>query len=158
MAEYEQGLFEDCIGLCREATALAVAAGDELIANGSQYQIACALRHLGRPEDANREFQAIGQMLLAERDPLGDAELAEDYAAVLIELGRWEEAGLLMGAAEAARERLNVPREAAQQQDLDGALEAARLELGPRWDSLLDEGRALPVEELLRRAFSTPPD
>jgi hypothetical protein len=72
--------------------------------------IACDLRSMGRLEEAHRRmYQQLPEMLrLAEQGEL--TYVAEDYAAVLAELGQHEPAALLLGCADAWRERHGTPR------------------------------------------------
>lgn len=81
------------------------------------------------------------------------AILAEDYGAVLADLGEFKESARLLGAADSARKRHGTPRSARQQTDLDGAFNTARSVLGSDgWLLEYQLGFNQAVEEALARA------
>ena len=112
-------------------------AGDENMWVFAQHNAACSLRELGRPEEAQREMAALFPRVVATRMPEALCVVAEDYASVLSDLGRFEGTAVLVGAASAMRERIGVP------------LDRARTALGARWDELLARGRTLTVERAM---------
>ena len=138
--------------LLEEAAALAEAAGDELIELDARYSTAATQRLLGRPDQAEREFRELFAPMLALRIPLSELTFAEDYAAVLAELDRPADSALLFGAAAAMRERLGVPREKAQEQELAGPTASAKAALGEDgWAARFAEGHGMTVERAVRQ-------
>jgi predicted ATPase/class 3 adenylate cyclase len=156
LVAYGEGRFEESIRLHNEAAALATSVGDEALAASIRHNNACVLRLMGRPDDAEQEFRRIWKAVLAYGDPALAIILAEDYGAVLIELGRFHDAGPLIGSAEAERERVNLPRDREQVSELREPLASAQRALGPQWAGLLDAGRGRELEDLLRTTFAAP--
>jgi hypothetical protein len=76
--------------------------------------------------------------------------LAEDYAAVLTDQGDLRTAGRLLGAADAWRERLRVPRSREQEREIAGIVARVRDALGEtEWGSAYQIGRTFTLEEAL---------
>jgi hypothetical protein len=121
-------------------------AGDENMWVFARHNAACSLRELGRPEEAQREMAALFPRVVASRMPEALCVVAEDYAGVLSDLGRFEGTALLMGAAAAMRDRIGVPLDAPQQQELEEPLRRARDALGDRWDEVVARGATMSVE------------
>jgi hypothetical protein len=81
--------------------------------------------------------------------------IAEDYAAILAEVGQSRSAATLLGAADALHERSGVLRPAMQQQEIDGSIAKARTDLSPQeWDEAYQAGRNAPIEDVLDRVHS----
>ena len=69
--------------------------------------------------------------------------VAEDYGAVLAQLGNHHEAVQLLGAADAQRDRTQYVREPAQAADIRGPFDAARDAMSPtQWDDAYHAGRS----------------
>ena len=124
-------------------------AGDENMWVFSRHNAACSLRELGRPEEAQREMAALFPRVVASRMPEALCVVAEDYAGVLSDLGRFEGTALLIGAAAAMRERIGVPLDAPQEQELEEPLRRARDALGERWDEVVARGGQMSVEQAM---------
>ena len=156
MARYQDLLGRPEAGLpfLDEAARLAEAAGDALIEIDARHNAAATQRLLGRADRAEREFRDVFAAMLALRSPISELTFGEDYAAVLAELDRPADSALVFGAADAMRERLGVPREKAQEQELAAPAEAARGALGDeQWSRRFAEGRGLTVERAVRQVM-----
>jgi hypothetical protein len=76
--------------------------------------------------------------------------LAEDYAAILAELGDHSSAVRLLAAADLIHERSGIPRSRAQQAEIAGPLAKAHAAMpGQEWDTAYQQGRNTPLEDLL---------
>jgi hypothetical protein len=77
---------------------------------------------------------------------------AEDYAAVLAELGDHSRAVRLLGAADAMHERLGTPRNPGQQGNIDEPIAKTRIALTDQhWNDEYQAGRDATVEDVLTR-------
>ncbi len=121
----------------------------------SRHNAAVSLRELGRVEEAEREMAELFPKVVATRLPEALCVVAEDYASVLSDLGRFEDTAVLIGAASAMRNRIGVPLDAPQQQELEEPLNRAREALGSRWDGLVERGRGLTVEQAIETTRSS---
>ena len=78
---------------------------------------------------------------------------AETYASLLAATGTPAHAARLLGAADATRERIGLPRLPRLESELQEDLATARAALpNDRWDSEYQLGRGLTVEEALTQA------
>lgn len=130
----------------RETAELFRRAGDETMWVFARHNAACSLRELGRPEEAQREMAALLPQVFATRMPEATCVVAEDYAGVMADLGRFEETALLIGAASAMRGRIGVPLDPPQEAELAEPLAKAEAALGSRWAELRHRGERLTVE------------
>ena len=88
----------------------------------------------------------------------GLTALAEDYAAILAELGDHKLAVRLLGAADARRERLETPREAWQQTEIAEPIAKARAALSTQeWNDAYQTGRNTTIEDALTQAHGAGP-
>jgi hypothetical protein len=132
-----------------EALLLAGSLGKALEVLGIQHNMACTLRLMGRVEQAEHQMRPLIPAFLAESDPnlMFDAE---DYAAVLAELGDNERAVLLLGAADAIRERRGTPRDHRQEAEIPDAIAKARDGLSRAdLNGAHQAGREVSVEDAL---------
>ena len=83
-----------------------------------QHNLACTLRLVGRVKESAQLMSSLVPEALKMRDPAHLIVLAEDYAAVLAELGDHRRAARLLGASDALRDRLQSPRLAWQQEEI----------------------------------------
>ena len=95
---------ERSLQLNREAVRIAGAEGDEVNPLKDRHSIACTLREMGRFEEASSEMRDLIPSIVRLGNPEWLVLLAEDYAAVLAEVGHPERAARLLGAAEGGRE------------------------------------------------------
>ena len=80
--------------------------------------------------------------------------LAEDYGAVLADLGRSEHAARLLGAADAMRERHAHPRNPGQVAEIEEPFAKARTALGEEsWRREYQRGHEMAIEEALTEEF-----
>jgi hypothetical protein len=148
--------YESSLATNRRALSLCVERGDELVAVKVRWNIACTMRELGRLVEARRLFEEEIPVCLAA--PAIDVEVvvAEDYGAVLAELGDDKRAVALLGAAEATRERNGTPRVPAHSATLAEPFAKTRAALAPDvWDEAYAAGRETTVGELLGRILGT---
>ena len=131
----------------RETAELFRQAGDETMWVFARHNAACSLRELGRPEEAQQEMAALFPRVVATRMPDALCVVAEDYASVMADLGRFEETALLIGAAGAMRRRIGVPLDPPQEAELEEPLGRAEAALGSRWVEIMQRGETMSVEE-----------
>lgn len=119
------------------------------------HNAACNLRMAGRVPEAAQQMRTLIPQVLSLNEPDFLVVLAEDYAAVLAELGDHHRAVRLLGAADAMRERLRFPRESMQQTDIAQPLNKTKAALTPQmWDDAYQAGRNLTVEDALTEAHA----
>jgi hypothetical protein len=85
--------------------------------------------------------------------------VAEDYAALLADLGDSRRAATLMGAADAHHEEIGRSRLAQQDAEIADAIDRARAALGAAaWAEAYERGRATPIRDVLQRAYDETPE
>ncbi len=145
--------YERSLVLLADAIRISERLGDEVSVVRYRHSRACDLREMGRPDDAHAEMSALIPTLLRLADPEWLVLLAEDYAAVLAELGDHGRAARLLGAAEERRERTRTPRSAPQEDEIEEPLDKARAALpAATWEREYLVGRATTVEDALAEA------
>ena len=145
--------YDEAKTLLEEAVALARhrKAGIALI--GAEQRLWSVLQKMGRNREAVAQMRSSIPRALQSRDPYFLMLLAEDYASGAAELGDPRLAAQLLGAAEAARERLSEPAEAWRQKDIDHTLAKTRQQLPEQeWNDLYQAGRNTTLEQLLTAA------
>jgi predicted ATPase/class 3 adenylate cyclase len=148
--EGSEGHHELAIALHEEAVALAQAAGDLTKARIYRHNRACALRNVGRVEEAHDEMRAQIADVVRDGIPGEIVIVAEDFGAVLAELGGHRDAVQLLGAADALRERNGYPREPWQEAEVREAYADCEESLSRReWDESYAAGRSSAVSALL---------
>jgi predicted ATPase/class 3 adenylate cyclase len=152
--EYQTGNPERRVDLERQALSIYEDRGDDYWAVAVRGDIACSLRLLGRLEEAEQlMLQVVSQLL-----QVGPVEpwLAEDYGALLADLGSYEAAARLLGTADAARERSGVPRDRDQEAEYRGAFGAAREALfAETWNREYQKGHTMSLDDAVKEALST---
>jgi tetratricopeptide (TPR) repeat protein len=152
------GDLDRSLSLETRALALAREQGDRYAVLSSEHSIACDLRLLGRPDEAERTMHALVEGMLELNDPNHLIVFAEDYGAVLAELGQHAQALRMLGAAEAMRERLSVARLPYQEAEIAVPFARARGALPAQdADEALRAGRATAVEDVLLSAPAPTP-
>ena len=124
-----------------------------------EHNLACTLRETGQVEEARRHMRDSIPQVLRINEPDLLVVLAEDYAAVLADLGDHLTAVRLLGAADAMRERLATPRPPAHQAEIAGPISKTRVALSDEeWEAAHKQGRDTTVETALldAHAASTP--
>ncbi|WP_125037933.1 adenylate/guanylate cyclase domain-containing protein [Nocardioides sp. LS1] len=144
----EQDL-ERAVELAEDAITLYDDLGDEHGAMRLRHSHACYLRLIGRADEAQRRMQDLVPDVLRLGDAGALLVLAEDYGAVLAEVGHHHEAALLLGAADTARAREGAPREPPQQAQIEAPYAVARVALADAWDRSYASGRAMGIEDAL---------
>jgi tetratricopeptide (TPR) repeat protein len=145
--------FERAIELYDAAQKLSEQVHDDYAALSTQHNRACTRREMGRASDAELDFAELVPQALRIYKPGGLVTVAEDYAAVLAELGEHRQAVRLLGAAEAMRERNANPRSPAQEAEIGEPLAKARAELSLHdWGLAYQAGYAMTIEAALTGA------
>ena len=131
--------------------------GDELKTVDSRLILAYYLLRMGRVNQAqdqmHRHLPAF--LRLANQEYLIDA--AETYASLLAATGTHEHSVRLLGAADATRERIGLPRLPRNESELREELATARAALpNDRWNSENQHGRSMTVEDALTHAHAAP--
>ncbi len=143
--QYQRSLELDSEGL-----AIARELGDPTGALAHEHDMACTLREMGRVEEAQAKMRQLIPETLRYNEPGTLTYVAEDYAAILAEVGRYSPAVQLLGAADAARERLGTPRVLIQEAEIAEPFAKARAALTTQeWDDAYDAGRNTSVENAL---------
>jgi predicted ATPase/class 3 adenylate cyclase len=148
-AEASQQNFERAVELAEDAIGLYFELGDEYGAMRLRHSHACYLRLIGRADDARRQMQSLIPDVVRTADASILLVLAEDYGAVMAELGHHDLAATLLGAADMARERDGAPREPPQQAQIEAPYALARSNLADAWDRHYEVGRRMSIEEAL---------
>ena len=73
-------------------------------------------------------------------------------AIALSQMGRFEDAARLMGAADAERERTGLVIEPPDRPLLEDAVQRARSQLGDDWDAAYEQGRSMILDEAVEFA------
>jgi len=150
MFEAYEGNLERCLELDTIALGLYEQRGDERRALRLRHNIACTLRELGRVDEAERQMRYQMPQHLQVADPTGLIVIAEDYGAVLAELGRHTDAARLLGLADATRERNGTPRPPSQENEIREPFTRARAALAPDiWEREYQLGRNMTVDDAL---------
>jgi predicted ATPase len=140
----------------RDALDLALQVGSPTTISRAQLNLACSLRVLGRPQEAKEQMRSViaRSLTLGRRQRL--CVIAEDYAAVLVELGEHAPAVTLLAAAEQTRTAIGTPRVSAQVRELAGPISKARAALTTaEWQRAESAGQSLTVDEALAPHAST---
>jgi predicted ATPase/class 3 adenylate cyclase len=148
-AEASEQNFENAVELAEKAIGLYFEVGDEYGAMRLRHSHACYLRLIGRADDARQQMQSLIPDVLRTADASILLVLAEDYGAVLAEVGDHDVAATLLGAADMARERDGAPREPPQQAQIEAPYALARSKLAGDWDRHYEAGRHMSLEEAL---------
>jgi tetratricopeptide (TPR) repeat protein len=153
LTEGHGGNLERCLELLNLAITIAGRLGHELRSLEFRHMRAVTLRFMGRLPDAHREMNALIPPLLRLTDATFRIYVAEDYAAMLAELGDHMLAARLNGAADTARSRNGTPRDPGQQAEIREPLNKARTALGPLlWQAQYERGQSMTVEDALTEA------
>lgn len=148
--ETETGNLERAVALLDESQPISQELGDEAQVLICRHNIACALREMGRVDEARHTMEALITDTVKQRSPIMTIVLAEDYAAVLAEAGQPATTARLMGAAESARARTRIPRPAYQESELRGAISQAKTAIPPtEWEREYVRGRSETIEAVL---------
>jgi predicted ATPase/class 3 adenylate cyclase len=148
--ESDQGNLSHCLVLEQEAVLLAMEAGDRTSEINCRHNSACTLRMLGQVVEAEAMMRNVIPASLAVHEEFRLVSLAEDYAAILAELGDDRHAAQLLGVADAWHRVENTPRSAIQEREILGAIDAARARLSVEiWDGAHHEGEGTTIDDAL---------
>jgi predicted ATPase/class 3 adenylate cyclase len=151
-----QGEYERALELELRVIELSRDLGRTTLRLSQQHNMACTLRAMGRHNDAQQVMLEIVPQILEFNEVNVLPELAEDYAAILSELGDARLAVQLLAAAEATRERLGEPRGSSQEAEITGSIAKARRELTEtEWDAAWQAGWGTPIEKVLMDACTS---
>jgi predicted ATPase/class 3 adenylate cyclase len=148
--EIQEGNFERSVESFDAAAATYLEVGDETAALVCRYDSSAPLRLMGRLADSHRQLSELIPHVLRLADPDWLVAMAEDYGAVMAELGEHHRAARLLGAADAMRERKGNPRPPNQQAEIADAYAIAQAALpSETWQHEYQSGRNLTVEDAL---------
>jgi hypothetical protein len=129
--------------------------GETRSVQAARNNLACTLRCLGRYAEAYAVFEVLLPEILEEDQPDTVLAGAEDFACVLLDMGRERDGALLLGAAAAERRTLGVPRVALQDLEVTATADRARHRLGAEWEQAVRRGAELGVLAALASALRT---
>jgi predicted ATPase len=133
-----------------EAIALALAAGHLEAARVWQHNRACVLRLTGRAAEARDQMLELIPEALRRPSTWNLITIAEDFGAILADLGQHREAVRLLGAVDVLRERSGYPRTPLQDSEIHDAYAACEVRLSPQaWEDSYQQGRCSTVNALL---------
>ena len=147
---------ESSLALVQAAVEMAERLGDTRSHQAARNNLACTLRWLRRYDEAYDVFADLLPEILAEDQPDNVLTGAEDFACVLLDMGRERDGALLLGAADGERAALGVPRVPMQEDEVATTAAAAARRVGKDWDALLERGRDLGVLAALAGALRPP--
>lgn len=146
-----EGRLADALDLESEAAETAFLAGEHEAHLAARNNKACTLREMKQTEQAYAAFLDLLPEVLWEETPQASLIVAEDFATVLVDLHRHDDAAVILGAVDAGRSATGLPREPQQAEEM-GKVEAALQEaLGDRWQALFEQGHATSVGDAVRR-------
>ena len=151
--EATEGQPERALELDAEALSIARELEDPIGMLTSEHNMAVTLREIGRLDEAHQQMRSLVPRSLEIAGPAALAALAEDFAAILAEVGDHVSAVRLLGAADTLRERVGYPRHHLQAAEIAGSIDLTRAALsGDAWDRAYQSGRGSTMEEALREA------
>jgi predicted ATPase/DNA-binding SARP family transcriptional activator len=156
--EMGEGRYERSLELQAAALEISGELADERKTLYARQNIACTLRLMGRLSEAQSTMreQFTPVLRMAHSDLL--VILAEDYAALLAELGELPRAVRLLGAADALRDRIEMPRLPQQQEEISQPFSRARAEMSLfDWELANSTGRSMTIEDALTEAYQDGP-
>ncbi|MGO4604655.1 ATP-binding protein [Terrabacter sp. 2YAF2] len=133
-----------------EAIALAQAAGHFEAARVWRHNRACVLRLVGQVAEARDEMLELIPASLRHPSTWNLITMAEDFGAILADLGQHHDAVRLLGAVDLLRERSGYPRARLQESEIHEAYAASKACLSPQdWQDTFQGGRNTTVNALL---------
>ncbi len=148
--ESTEGNYHRSLELHDEAIALAQAADHFEAARVWQHNRSVVLRLVGRVDEARDEMLGLIPAALRHPSTWNLITMAEDFGAILADLGQHHDAVRLLGAVDALRERSGYPRSRLQEGEIHDAYAASEAFLSPRdWHDTYQSGRDSSVNVLL---------
>jgi predicted ATPase/class 3 adenylate cyclase len=121
----------------------------------AQHNMAWTLLRLGRVAEAQEEMCVVISQALDLDEPSLFLPVALDYAVVLATLEAHTPAVRLLGAVDAAHERLGSQPDPLQQGDRTGLIETTTAALASDdWNAAYETGRDTPIEDALAAAIA----
>ena len=153
------GDHEAVLQLKQEALAVAKRTGNPYAALTDQHNVGCTLRMLGRFDEAYAIMRPLIPTALAMNVTGNVMACAEDFAAMLAEIGDSERAAFLLGAADARHDEVGQRRLPQQDFEIADALDKARAALGSDgWNAAYERGRSTPIREVLQQVYDETPE
>jgi len=143
--ESGEGRHESALPLVESAVEMAERLGDTRSLLAARNNLACTLRWLGRHAQAYAVYESLLPEILGEDQPDTVLTGAEDFACVLLAMGRDRDGAVLLGAVDAERDAVGVPRIAMQEAEVISIAAAARSRAGDEWYSWCARGADLGV-------------
>jgi predicted ATPase/class 3 adenylate cyclase len=153
------GDLETVLQLKREAFEVAKRTGNPFVALRNEHNIGCTLRMLGRYSEAYDIMRPVLPTAIAMNVTGNLMSCAEDFGALLAEIGETRLAAMLLGAADARHEQVGQQRLPQQDLEIAGAFEKGRAASSlAEWDEAYRQGRATPIREALVQAYDATPE
>ena len=147
--------YDRAVVAAKEATEVDRALNDPWGVAINQLNMASALLHAEGPGPARALVEEIAQGVLALDDVELSIDMVETIAAIAASAGDAELAASLVGAADAKREGVGMPRVMTDDALLERFVGPARAAVGPAlWESAYRRGRSDSIEEAVARATS----
>jgi predicted ATPase/class 3 adenylate cyclase len=150
------GNYERSLELGAEVLEISRQIGDAFTIATVQQNTACTLRMMGQISEADQLMCSIIPQIVGLNEPNAMITVAEDHAAILAELHEPRMAARLLGAADAQRDKLGMPRHRTQEDAIAEPIAKARRELtAVEWDDACEAGRVTPIEKVLIEAYES---
>ena len=147
--------YDRAVVAAKEATEVDRALNDPWGVAINQLNLASALLHAEGPGPARALVDEIAQDVLALDDVELSIDMVETIAAIAASAGNAELAASLVGAADAKREGVGMPRVMTDDALLERFVGPARATAGPAlWEPAYRRGRSDSIEEAVARATS----
>jgi len=151
----DAGEYGAALVAAEEAVAADVARGDRWGVAITEANVAMALLHTEGPRRSYEHLTAIAAEAVASADTELSITIVELFAMALSELGDATRAGHLVGAADARRQAVGMPRAAPDAEHLNRSLAHATTLLTPEeWDSTYAAGLRLTIDEAVAEALA----
>jgi predicted ATPase/class 3 adenylate cyclase len=147
--------YDRAVVAAKEATEVDRALNDPWGVAINQLNLASALLHAEGPGPARALVGEIAHDVLALDDVELSIDMVETFAAIAASAGNAELAATLVGAADAKREGVGMPRVMSDDALLERFVGPARAAVGPeRWEPAYRRGRSDSIEDAVARATS----
>jgi predicted ATPase/class 3 adenylate cyclase len=159
LLELHEGNHQASLDRLTEARDIARALDDPYLILAANYSMAGTLRVVGRVREAQEQMRHLIPQILEYDEPDFLADLADDYAAILADIGEEHQLAVrLLGAADAMRRRIGTPRNLLQQAEMAEPIAKTRTALRPdEWDDAYQAGGSTSVEDALGEALAADP-
>jgi predicted ATPase/class 3 adenylate cyclase len=145
---------ETVLRLKQEALEIAKRTGNPFAAMTDQHNVACTLRMLGRVDEAYAMMRPLVPASLAINVTSNVMSTAEDFGAILAELGDSTRAAFLLGAADARHEEVGQGRLPQQDLEIAEAFDKARATVSAaEWDEAYGRGYRTPIREAVQQVY-----